>query len=225
MAALQMVRRSLPTVIQGNQLELDRLESLDDDVDSLHAAIITYLGKLSQRSTLSQDQSDQLHDSLLIANYFENIGDMIESNLVSIGRRRLRLGLTISPETGQSLERLHRQVSWAVERTIRCLADDDLEVAHEVIGYKVEIQQLVAAAERRLANRLVADEPLRLTAFRLESEILEHLKRIYYFVKRIAHTLVGEQNPPADGAGGSQEGTSPPGSAASEPPAVAEQRP
>ena len=37
-----------------------------------------------------------------------------------------------------------------------------------------------------LTERLVAAEPHRLDAFSIESEIIEYLKRVYYFAKRIA---------------------------------------
>jgi len=196
-ATLQMVRASLATVLQGEQGELDRLQDLDDDVDALHIAIITYLGRLSQRSPLSKKESQLLHDSLLIANYFENIGDMIESNLVPAGRRRLRANMVVSQETHDRLDRLHRDVSWALERAVRGLADQDLDVIREVVNYKAIIQSSVASVERQLARRLAAHADLRLTAYRLEFEILEHLKRIYYFVKRIAHTLIDQSK--ADG--------------------------
>ena len=40
-----------------------------------------------------------------------------------------------------------------------------------------------------LARRLTANEPNRMEAFRLESDIVENVKRIYYFAKRIAAEL------------------------------------
>ena len=54
---------------------------------------------------------------------------------------------------------------------------------------KLEINQLAMAAENHLANRLVAEEPNRLATFRIESEIIEYLKRVYYFAKRIAKVV------------------------------------
>lgn len=209
LAALQMVRTSLATIVRGDLSELDHLESLDDDLDSLHEAIISYLGKLSQQS-LSSDQSQQLHDSLLIANYLENIGDMIESNLIPVGRRRLMVHLVISPETEERLDRLHRDVSWALQRAIRGLSDHDLEAAREVIQYKSSIQSSVTSVEKQLARRLTAEADLRLTAFRLESEILEHLKRIYYFAKRIAYTVLDHSSSePLDGPTMDTQGSEP----------------
>ena len=58
---------------------------------------------------------------------------------------------------------------------------------------KSRIESLSAAAELHLSKRLTADEKNRLIAFRFESEIIEYLKRMFYFAKRIAK-LVVEQN-------------------------------
>jgi phosphate:Na+ symporter len=64
--------------------------------------------------------------------------------------------------------------------------EHDPSIAKEVLEAKMEINRLVTEAEEHLSRRLSADEPNRLIAFRLESEIMEYLKRMYYFAKRIA---------------------------------------
>ncbi|HUS38622.1 MAG TPA: Na/Pi symporter, partial [Pirellulales bacterium] len=185
LAALHMARGALTTAIRGSEEALDDLEGMDDDVDALHAAIVTYLSRLS-REHLSDRQSEQLHDYLSVANYFENIGDMIETNLVDAGRQRLKDNLEISAATEKVLNAFHHKVYWSVERAVRALVDTDLAIAREVMDAKTEINCLAADAEEHLSLRLSADEPKRLVAFRLESEIMEYLKRMYYFAKRIA---------------------------------------
>jgi hypothetical protein len=40
------------------------------------------------------------------------------------------------------------------------------------------------------AKRLVAEEPNRLSAYAVEMNMLENLKRIYYFCKRMARSVV-----------------------------------
>lgn len=184
-ASLHMVRRALPVVIEGSREDLDKLEAMDGDIDSLHEVIVAYLGSLS-RESLSTEQSQLLHDYLLAANYFENIADMIESNLVVAGRNRLESRLAISRETEKRIEAIHHEVCWAIERSLRALVEHDTTIAQEVMAAKLEINQLVTEAEEHLSRRLSADEPNRLVAYRLESEIMEYLKRMYYFAKRIA---------------------------------------
>ncbi len=189
-AALHMMRGALDTVIRGTSEQIDVLEELDNNVDALHGAIVTYLGRLSQEN-LSDRQSEQLHDYLAAANYLEGIGDMIETNLVDAGRIRLQKNLQISQTTEDVLSNLNKEVVWATERAIRAIVSNDKAIAAEVAERKKEINRLAAQAEDHLSRRLSADEPNRLAMYRLESEIMEYLKRMYYFAKRIAK-LVGE---------------------------------
>ena len=191
-AAVYMVRGAMKTVIYGNDNDLAQLEQMDNDVDKLHGAIVTYLGRLSQEN-LSDRQAERLHDYLAAANYLENIGDVIETNLVETGRTRLEEGLEISEQTEQLLNAFHRKVTWSVERAVRGLVEHDPSIAAEVMRAKGEINRLAADAEEHLSRRLAAHEPKRLVAFRLESEIMEYLKRMYYFAKRIAK-VVGEED-------------------------------
>ena len=184
-SALRMVRRALPATIKGSEAELAELEEMDNEVDSLHGAIVTYLGRLSQES-LNEYQSELLHDYLSAANYIENIGDLIETNLVDAGRERIKSNLVISPQTQQFLERLNDKVIWAVENSVVALVENDGEKAQQVLQAKSEINRLADATDEQLSRRLGVREPNRLVAFRLESEIIEYLKRIYYFSKRIA---------------------------------------
>jgi phosphate:Na+ symporter len=213
-AALHMVRNGLSTVLNGDAEALNHLAELDDDIDSLHGAIVTYLGQLSQQS-LTDKQTQHVHDYLLAANYFENIGDLIETQLVLAGRQRLKSGLKISPETEEVLTSIHHEVCWAVEHAVRALSDQDVEVALDVTEAKTEVNRLVAVAEEHLSKRLAATAPNRLVAYRLESEIMEYLKRVYYFAKRVARlaaqngdrelVAASDERPATEEAGGAAE--------------------
>ncbi|MDA0711599.1 MAG: Na/Pi symporter, partial [bacterium] len=95
---VEMVHNTHDAVIKGYQEDLNRLKQMDNRVDAFHGALVTYLGQLSQES-LSQQQSERLHDYMAAANYMENIGDIIETNLVEVGQNRLRHNVHISPST------------------------------------------------------------------------------------------------------------------------------
>ena len=191
-AALHMMRGALDTTIRGSNEQLDALEAMDDNVDALHAAIVTYLGRLSQEN-LSDRQSEQLRDYLAAANYIENIGDMIETNLVDAGRERLAADLHFSQATEEVLSALNTEVVWATERAIRALVANDKDVARKVAEAKEEINRMATTAEDHLSRRLAADEPHRLAVFRLESEIMEYLRRMYYYAKRIAKLVRADE--------------------------------
>ena len=183
-----MVRAALPVVMEGEREDLAELEARDDEVDALHGAIVTYLGQLA-RENLDTAQAEQHYDYLEAANNMENIGDLIETNLVRAGQERLALGATASPATQAKLGALHARVAEAVQLTFQALDAQDADMARQVIKAKGEITRLADAAEAHLAHRLTDAAPNRLALFRFESELIEYLKRVYYFAKRIAKSI------------------------------------
>ena len=58
-------------------------------MDTLHGAIVTYLGRISQ-TNLTERQTELLSDYMAITNYIESIGDMVETNIVDCGLERHR---------------------------------------------------------------------------------------------------------------------------------------
>jgi len=189
-ATLTINHHAIDTVMAGDARAMQRLRELDNQVDTLHTAILDYLSRLS-REALDEKQTLTLQRYLSAANYLENIGDMVETNLVEAGYQRLKSKLTISQETRDILSHFHNEVSQSVRQAIDALVTDNHATASTVIDAKPHITELATEAARHLSQRLVADEPQRIVAFHLESEIIEHLKRMYYFAKRIAK-LVNE---------------------------------
>lgn len=195
--AHHMVVQSLPTVFKGTRADLKTLAALDDEVDVLHTAIVGYLGRLSQEN-LNTAQSQQIYQYVAAANNIENIGDMIEMNIVAAGLERLRTNLEISVPTQEVLGELHARVAWAVQMALESLDASNPGMATSVIDAKAEISRLASRAEKHLANRLAVNEADRLPLYRIESEIIEYLKRVYYFAKQIAKGLVEDQAPSSD---------------------------
>jgi phosphate:Na+ symporter len=180
-----MMRLALPTVFHGDADELTALQQLDDEVDALHGTIVTYLGQLSQENILKH-QAKQIYHYMAIANYIENMGDMIETNWVDVGHHRLREQMEISHVTQMVITALHEKVCWTMEQALEAVTKSDKTIAQQVLAAKDEVNHLAQAAESHLTRRLTAAEPHRLASFRIESALIEYLKRMYYFAKRIA---------------------------------------
>jgi phosphate:Na+ symporter len=185
---IKMMERALPALAHGSQSDVERLATMDDDVDALHGAIVTYLGSLSQQHA-TEDQSDRITDYISTANYLENIGDTIETNLADAGAERLKHDLQISEGTLEVLGRVHEKVRWSVHQALAAVVQNDVPVATEVIDAKDDVNDLANEADTHLGQRLTAPEPNRLQAFRIESDVIENFKRIYYFAKRIAKVV------------------------------------
>ncbi len=187
-----MMARIMPAILSGNKETLHDIERMDDDVDMLHAQIIAYLGKVS-RLSLTEKQTAELMRLMEAVNDLENIGDVIETNLIVLGHERIDEGVSISQPTREVLTSFHVAVNRAVEAAVQAVAQNNELAARTVTGMKQEISQIADSAAAHQAQRLVAEEPNRIPAYTIEIDIIEKLKRIYYFAKRMAKTVEVEE--------------------------------
>lgn len=189
-----MMERIMPAILTGNKESLHEVERMDDDVDVLHAQIIKYLGKISQLS-LTSSQTNELMRLMEAVNDLENIGDVIETNLVVLGHHRIDTGISISQPTREVLTNFHLAVNRAVEAAVQSVAQKNEMAARSVTSMKQDITEIAESAAVHQAQRLVAEEPNRIPAYTLEIDIIEKLKRIYYFAKRMAKTVDSTETP------------------------------
>jgi len=187
--AARMAREAPPAVIRGTRGELDAIYRMDDDVDALHSAVVRYLGRLSQQE-LTDDESRRLYDCMAAANYIENIGDTIETNLVSLGLERVAGGARMSDSARSGLLPLYDKVVWSVEQAIRAIVEADAGLAAEVLEAKKEINALADDARAHLSGWQAAEDAQRLMIFRIEIDVIENTKRLYYFARRLAKIVV-----------------------------------
>ena len=184
-----MLEAAIPAVIRGNAEELDAVEARDDEVDALYEHVITYLAEISKRE-LTNEQTAELLGLMEATNDVEAVGDAIETNLVSDGRRRLEFGVTISESTTEVIEELGAQVLEGVDIAVAAVGQSNPEAAQRAIKMKRQITERTVEAQTHQVERLGVDEPLRLEAYKVESDIIEDLKRVYYYAKRAARVGV-----------------------------------
>jgi len=184
----EMLDRIMPAIMDGDRTALAEIREMDERVDSLQAYILTYLGKIS-RLELTESQNKEFMDLMEAVNNLENIGDIIETNLVDLGQSRIDQQVSISEPTQEVLNGFHQIVKNAVDAAIRAVGENDVGAAASVTKMKDEITVIVNSTAAHQAQRLVADEPNRIEAYTIEMDIAEKLQRIYYFAKKMAKTV------------------------------------
>ena len=185
----RLFRETMEVVARGSRQQIALLRRAEAEVDVLHSAIIAYLGKLSL-ANLVEPQPQKLYQSIAIANYLENLGDVIDNNLLDDATRRVELGVAISPSTMAVLTPIHNKVCWAFDRALEALQTGDAAAAADAVKSKAEVGRLADEATAHLARRLTAHEPHRLEAFQVETDIIENLKRLNTLTRRIARLAV-----------------------------------
>ncbi len=186
-----MLRPIMPAILRGDEAELRAIKHADRRIDRLQGAILTYLGKVSEEA-LTEKQSAELLRLMDATNDLENIGDVIETNLVQLGRRRIKGRITISRATEDVLTAFYDVVVRAFEAAIVAVGQNDLEAAKTVTRQKKVIRGLVDTAALHESQRLVAKEPGRIEAYTIEMDITEKLQRIYFFSRRMARTVIAD---------------------------------
>ncbi len=183
----EMLATALPAVVKGGEEDLQRLEDMDADVDLLHGHIVEYLGKISVRE-LTEAESEEVINLLQVANYLEQIGDIVEAKIVRIGRQRIEEGVVVSEETRSMIERYYGKVFAAFKAATTAVREDSREAALIVKAMKKEMAELTEEATRHELNRLVVDKPNRLQTFTREMEMIETMSRVYMLCRKIART-------------------------------------
>jgi phosphate:Na+ symporter len=186
---MQMLDKIMPAILNGDHKSLDDVALLDDEVDILYEQIIDYLGKISKQSMTDQ-QTQEFLSLMEAVGDLENIGDTIETNMVALGHERIDHGFSISEPTKEVLVGFQKVVKRAVDGAVQAVSQLNTQVAKSVIGMKNEINKMAGSASVHQASRLVAEEPNRIAAYTTEVDIIEKQKRIYYYAKRMAKTVL-----------------------------------
>jgi phosphate:Na+ symporter len=191
----QMLTTSMPAFLAGDREQVKEISKIDDKVDALYTEIVDYLSKLSAKG-LMDSQARELSNLLSAVNDLESIGDIIETDAVDLAEQCFSNDVRISETTQNVLGDLHTTVAGSVALALHAVAKNDVEAAQKVITMKRAVQTQVEFAERHQAQRLIADAPNRIAAYSVEIEVIEKLKRIYYFAKRIAKSVKVEEVKP-----------------------------
>jgi phosphate:Na+ symporter len=180
-----MVRRGGSAALHGTLTELDEIERADDEVDDLRAAIVTYLADLGRRE-LSDEQSDELAGLLAAADELEAIGDVVETNLVRLGRQRAEGGVRVAASTQALLATLHERVTEDLALAVDAMERGDAATLAGLLDSAAEVKALRDHALRRQVDRLTVSGPERADAYGFEVELIAHLYRVHALTRRLA---------------------------------------
>ena len=174
---------------KGSAEDLDRIEAMDDEVDALYAEILRYLS-LVAREELNTTESRRVESGVEMANNLEAIGDLIETNLISQGRRRLELGLEVNPAPDRAIAHLYQAIRESLAELIQALDSGDAETAQRVIDRKENVKSLGRKAIEEADLRLLAGEDDAVERYRIEADVAHQVTRLHYHLRRVANALL-----------------------------------
>jgi phosphate:Na+ symporter len=185
----EMMKDTVKVFQENNQDLLEDIEKRDDWVDLLDREIKLYLTKLSSKS-LSEDQSEREVALLALISDLENIGDIIDKNLMDIGKKKIYQGLKFSEQGLKEIVEFHGMVSRNFELALSAFASQDMELAQRVIQEKVSINHHERGLRQAHIERLHQGLRESIETSALHLDILTNLKRINHHVTSLAYPIV-----------------------------------
>jgi phosphate:Na+ symporter len=192
---VRIVEAAMPTVLHGTNEQLDELATLDHRIDAIHHDLLDYLGRIGLRG-LSESQTLELFAIISMASDLESIGDIVEVNLVQLGKRRLREGVLPSQATTEAVTQFHTTVVERLRQTVTAIETGDVDSAREIVDTKQQVTDHRHEVIGHLTRRLRADAPNRIRSYEREAEVVGQLQRIAGLTRHMARTLAGDRDLP-----------------------------
>ncbi len=122
---VQGMLRDVPVVFASSHHELlEDVERRDDQVDFLEREIKLFLARLG-RDAMGPDLNRKEIGLISVIGNLENIGDIIDKNLMELGRKKLYQARRFSDAGWAEIQEFHGMVSKNLERAIAAFAAND----------------------------------------------------------------------------------------------------
>jgi len=184
-----MFRDAAEVFRSGSQELLEDVERRDDQVDYLEREIKLYLTRLGKQ-TMTPDLAHREIALLGFIGNLENIGDIIDKNLMELARKKLFRGGRFSESGEAELMDFHAQIGKNLERAIAAFATWDRTLAHEVLEQRAVIRQRERDLRQSHIDRLRAGLAESVETSEIHLDVLTNLKRINSHVTAIVYPIV-----------------------------------
>lgn len=184
-----MLNESIKAFQTNDTMFIASIKDKDNMVDTLDRQIRLYLTRLSL-SSLSESQSRRAVALLEITRDLENIGDIIDRNIMPLAEKRISKGLVFSQEGMNEVTGFHRRLLENFDMAVSAFAGNDPDLAARVLRNKEEIgileRDLVQAHLERLRKGL--RESIETSHIHLDA--IGNLARINALITHIVYPIV-----------------------------------
>jgi phosphate:Na+ symporter len=186
-----MLRDAMTVLRTDNQELLEDVERRDDQLDYLEREIKIFLSRLG-RETMSSDLAQKEISLISFIGNLENIGDIIDKNLMELARKKLYHGRRFSDAGEAELIEFHALVSKNLERAIASFAANDRSLAQEVLDQRPVVRQRERELRESHLSRLRRGLAESLETSEIHLDVLTNLKRISSHITALVFPILEE---------------------------------
>lgn len=187
--AHEMLRDSIIVFKKDDPDMIDSIEKRDDYVDLLDREIKLYLTRLSNES-LTPQQSKVEQDLLAFINDLENIGDVVDKNLMELAKKKVKNSLVFSQEGIDEIERFHRKILENYEIGVSAFVSGDAGLAKKLLANKTELAEMERNLRQAHIQRLHKGLKESIDTSSIHLDVLSNLRRINSYISNVAYPIV-----------------------------------
>lgn len=186
-----MLRDVVPVFQRDDQELLEDVERRDDQVDFLEREIKLFLTRLG-REAMGPDLSRREIGLISFIGNLENVGDIIDKNLMELARKKLYHARRFSEAGWAEIVEFHGLVSKNLESAIAAFAANDRGLAQQVLDQRPLMRQRERELRESHLERLRAGLAESLETSEIHLDILTNLKRISSHVSALVFPILEE---------------------------------
>jgi phosphate:Na+ symporter len=174
---------------EGSEALCEDVQKEDDCVDLLNNEIKAYITHLSEQA-LNPGESHREIALLTFATELENVGDIIDKNLVELAKKKIALHVGFSKEGGVELDGFFQKVLENFEVAVSAFASQDKSLAEQLLQHKRQINELERDLRNRHFRRLQGGLKESFETSAIHLDVLTNLKAINSHVTSVAYSIL-----------------------------------
>jgi phosphate:Na+ symporter len=187
---VQSLKDSVAVLERNDEALMRQVIARDDLIDRLEEDIKQFLIQLGSQP-LTEEQSERETALIFVIANLEEIGDVVEKNLMELAEKKLRGGHSFSQQGWAEIRDVFAKVIENLELALSALASQDPSVAEKVIRHKTRINVLERQLRQTHIQRLHEGLRESIDTSSLHLDILANLKRANSLAAGIAYAVLG----------------------------------
>ncbi|MEW6087653.1 MAG: Na/Pi cotransporter family protein [bacterium] len=172
-----MVHEVITGILENKRDLIDNLRSRDDEIDKLNRTIHDFLVQMAQ-NTLSTNESKTDTGILYILNDIENIGDIVDKNMIRLGEKKINENVSFSNEGENEIRDFYSIIRKNFALLIEALFTGNYKLAEKIISRREEIAEYERELHHRHISRLHHGTKETIASSAIHLDVLNNLGRI-----------------------------------------------
>ncbi len=174
---------------ENDRDKIDAISKRDDVLDTINDAIQHYLARISHEG-MASDEVSRIEEILSFSINLEHIGDIMDSSLMLLAAKRIRLQMTFTRELLDEVDEMHVRLREHLRLALAVFMFADQDAARRLVAEKERFRDFEQTTRERHLKLIGSGETYGLAMNALQLDITRDLKRIEAHIAVNAHNLL-----------------------------------